>query len=104
MPNWTWLRRTLSRWGNTYARTMLRLAMNDATTAFRAYRADVLEAIDIDGTTELDFDRDDGPGSASVIGFTPTLTGTYFLQVTEDGNNNIGTYMLDVSEVDDEHE
>ena len=51
VPNWTWLRRTLSRWGNTYARTMLRLAMNDATTAFRAYRADVLEAIDIDGTT-----------------------------------------------------
>ncbi len=51
VPNWTWFRRTLSRWGNQYARSMLRLAMSDATTAFRAYRADVLELIDIDGTT-----------------------------------------------------
>lgn len=51
VPNWTWLRRMLSRWGNTYAHRMLRLRMNDATTAFRAYRAPVLEQIDIDGTT-----------------------------------------------------
>ncbi|UDY36462.1 polyprenol monophosphomannose synthase [Dermatobacter hominis] len=51
VPNWTWMRRMLSRWGNTYARTMLRLRLRDATTAFRAYRAEVLEAIDIDGTT-----------------------------------------------------
>lgn len=51
VPNWTWFRRTLSRWGNNYARAMLRLRMKDATTAFRAYRAEVLEAIDIDGTT-----------------------------------------------------
>jgi dolichol-phosphate mannosyltransferase len=29
---------------------MLRLRLHDATTAFRAYRADVLERIDIDGT------------------------------------------------------
>jgi dolichol-phosphate mannosyltransferase len=51
VPNWTWLRRQLSRWGNSYARVMLRLRMQDATTAFRAYRASVLERIDIDGTT-----------------------------------------------------
>jgi dolichol-phosphate mannosyltransferase len=51
VPNWTWARRMLSRWGNTYARRMLRLRLRDATTAFRAYRAEVLEAIDIDGTT-----------------------------------------------------
>ncbi|MFZ4517585.1 MAG: polyprenol monophosphomannose synthase [Microthrixaceae bacterium] len=49
-PDWTLLRRLLSRWGNTYARAMLRLRVRDATTAFRAYRAAVLEAIDIDGT------------------------------------------------------
>lgn len=49
--DWTWFRRMLSGWGNAYARKMLRLRMNDATTAFRAYRADVLERIDIDGTT-----------------------------------------------------
>ena len=50
VPNWTWFRRNLSRWGNWYARFMLGLRMNDATTAFRMYRAEVLEAIDIDGT------------------------------------------------------
>ena len=51
VPNWTWLRRQLSRWGNAYARVMLRLRLQDATTAFRAYRAAMLERIDIDGTT-----------------------------------------------------
>jgi dolichol-phosphate mannosyltransferase len=50
VPNWTFGRRLLSRWGNTYARTMLRLVIRDATTAFRAYRSTVLEQIDIDGT------------------------------------------------------
>jgi dolichol-phosphate mannosyltransferase len=51
VPNWTWLRRQLSQWGNSYARAMLRLEMADATTAFRAYRATALQRIDIDGTT-----------------------------------------------------
>lgn len=50
-PNWGWIRRQLSHWANSYARFMLRLNFNDATTAFRLYRADVLEGIDIDGTT-----------------------------------------------------
>ncbi len=50
VPNWTLGRRLLSRWGNTYARVMLRLVIKDATTAFRAYRSGVLEQIDIDGT------------------------------------------------------
>ncbi len=36
--------------GNGYARFMLRLRLQDATTACRAYRADTLERIDIDGT------------------------------------------------------
>lgn len=51
VPNWTWLRRKLSLWGNSYARTLLRLRIRDATTAFRMYRAGALEGIDIDGTT-----------------------------------------------------
>lgn len=50
-PNWGWVRRQLSRWANSYARAMLKLNFNDATTAFRFYKADVLEGIDIDGTT-----------------------------------------------------
>jgi dolichol-phosphate mannosyltransferase len=50
VPNWTYFRRALSRWGNGYARFMLRLQLRDATTAFRVYTADTLEKIDIDGT------------------------------------------------------
>lgn len=50
VPNWTLGRRLLSRWGNAYARFMLHLRFQDATTAFRVYRAKVLEKIDIDGT------------------------------------------------------
>ena len=50
VPNWTWFRRMLSHWGNSYARAMLRLRLHDATTAFRAYRAEMLERIEIDGT------------------------------------------------------
>lgn len=50
VPNWTWSRRMLSRWGNWYARVMLRLRLRDATTAFRVYGPGVLDRIDIDGT------------------------------------------------------
>lgn len=50
VPNWTLSRRLLSRWGNGYAKFMLRLRIQDATTAFRVYRAETLERIDIDGT------------------------------------------------------
>ncbi len=50
-PNWGWARRQLSRLANSYAKKMLKLTFNDATTAFRLYRSEVLEGIDIDGTT-----------------------------------------------------
>ncbi|MDQ2678583.1 MAG: polyprenol monophosphomannose synthase [Actinomycetota bacterium] len=50
VPNWTYFRRSLSQWGNGYARFMLRLQLRDATTAFRVYTAETLERIDIDGT------------------------------------------------------
>lgn len=51
VPNWTWYRRMVSRYGNEFARRALRLAISDATSGFRAYRASILEGIDIDGTT-----------------------------------------------------
>jgi dolichol-phosphate mannosyltransferase len=51
VPNWTWIRRMLSRYGNEYARFALRLGMRDATSGFRAYTSGILEDIDIDGTT-----------------------------------------------------
>jgi dolichol-phosphate mannosyltransferase len=49
IPDWSWHRRMLSRWGNRYAAGMLGLAVNDATAGFRAYRSTTLEAIDLDG-------------------------------------------------------
>jgi dolichol-phosphate mannosyltransferase len=44
--SWPRRRRWLSRWGNRYAAGVLGLAVNDATSGYRAYRAAALEAID----------------------------------------------------------
>lgn len=43
--NWPFHRLALSRGGNTYARVMLGLSVQDATAGYRAFRADVLRAI-----------------------------------------------------------
>lgn len=48
IPEWSWHRRALSRWGNRYAAGLLGLAVNDATAGFRAYRASMLRQIDLD--------------------------------------------------------
>ena len=48
IPKWKWHRRILSRWGNTYAAFMLGLHVRDATSGFRAYRATMLQLIDLD--------------------------------------------------------
>lgn len=48
IPNWPLHRRSLSRWGNRYAALLLRLAVKDSTSGFRAYRADVLRRVDLD--------------------------------------------------------
>ncbi len=47
IPRWTWHRRALSRWGNRYASWALGLDIADATSGFRAYRADTLRDIDL---------------------------------------------------------
>jgi dolichol-phosphate mannosyltransferase len=44
--SWPGSRRWLSRWGNRYAAGVLGLAVNDATSGYRAYRATALEAMD----------------------------------------------------------
>ena len=49
-PGWPWYRRALSRYGNRYTRTLLRVPIHDVTGGFRAYRASTLEAIGIDQT------------------------------------------------------
>ena len=47
IPNWPFHRRWLSRWGNRYADAVLGLSVRDATSGFRAYRADLLREIDL---------------------------------------------------------
>jgi dolichol-phosphate mannosyltransferase len=55
-PQWPRVRRFLSVWANRYTAIVLGLAINDATAGFRAYRADMLQRID------LDHSRADGYG------------------------------------------
>ena len=47
IPRWPFYRRWLSRWGNRYADAVLGLSVRDATSGFRAYRADALRGIDL---------------------------------------------------------
>jgi len=46
IPEWSWSRRFLSRWGNRYANACLGLHVHDATSGFRAYRASFIAAQD----------------------------------------------------------
>ncbi len=50
IPHWSWYRRALSRYGNLYACRMLGMRVSDATSGFRAYRADTLKAVDFAST------------------------------------------------------
>ena len=50
IPHWPWYRRALSRYGNRYACWVLGIPIHDATSGFRAYRADALKAIDVFST------------------------------------------------------
>jgi len=49
--NWPWRREVLSRGGNLYTRICLGVPYRDATGGYRAYRAPVLEKIEIDSVT-----------------------------------------------------
>lgn len=48
IPDWTWHRRFLSRYGNLYSALVLGLPLTDLTSGFRAYRADLLCRIGLD--------------------------------------------------------
>ncbi len=47
IPDWSWHRKALSRWGNRYASAMLSLPVADATAGYRAYRTSALADIDL---------------------------------------------------------
>src|SRR5439155_21093143 len=49
VSNWSRARLALSKGGNAYARTMLRIPVADATSGYRAYRRPLLEALVDDG-------------------------------------------------------
>jgi len=49
--DWPLRRRLLSKWGNRYTASLLRLPVHDCTSGFRAYRAEALRAIDPASTT-----------------------------------------------------
>jgi dolichol-phosphate mannosyltransferase len=51
IPHWPARRRALSRYGNLYATRVLGLGIRDATSGFRAYKADTLRTIDVGNTT-----------------------------------------------------
>lgn len=46
--NWPWRRLALSKTANTYSRIALGIGVHDITAGYRAYRREVLEAIDLD--------------------------------------------------------
>jgi dolichol-phosphate mannosyltransferase len=48
IPDWTRLRRLISRGGGLYARTMLGLSVQDATAGYRAYHRRLLSQLDLD--------------------------------------------------------
>lgn len=50
IPHWPWLRRALSKWGNRYTSFVLGIPIKDATSGYRAYRADMLKAVDYGST------------------------------------------------------
>jgi dolichol-phosphate mannosyltransferase len=47
-PSWAWHRLQLSRWGNRYAGWVLGIKVRDATSGFRAYRADLMAKLDLE--------------------------------------------------------
>jgi dolichol-phosphate mannosyltransferase len=50
VPNWPKRRLLLSVWGNRYAGFVLRMPVRDSTAGYRAYRASILRAMNIETT------------------------------------------------------
>src|SRR5437667_83621 len=48
VAGWTWHRRTLSRGGSWYARTILGIDVHDLTGGFKCFRRRVLETLDLE--------------------------------------------------------
>jgi dolichol-phosphate mannosyltransferase len=55
IPHWPWHRRALSRWGNRYSGFMLACGIRDMTSGYRAYRREMLEAVDYAATRAVGY-------------------------------------------------
>ena len=75
IPHWPWHRRALSRYGNRYAAFVLGLDVADATSGFRAYRADALRAVDMARVTA------DGYGFQIEMAYLVLTTGGKIVEV-----------------------
>ncbi|MFN8051317.1 MAG: polyprenol monophosphomannose synthase [Acidimicrobiales bacterium] len=74
-PDWPARRRLLSRYGNEYARRVLRLGMHDATSGYRSYSAETLRRIRV-GTT-----RSNGYGFMIETGYRLTGRGASVTEI-----------------------
>ena len=50
IPHWPWYRRAVSKWGNRYATLVLGIPIRDATSGYRAFRADILKTSEYTNT------------------------------------------------------
>jgi dolichol-phosphate mannosyltransferase len=55
IPHWPWHRRAMSRWGNRYSGFMLACGIRDMTSGYRAYRREILEAVDYAATRAVGY-------------------------------------------------
>jgi dolichol-phosphate mannosyltransferase len=44
---WSWHRKVLSRWANTYVRALLRLGIRDVTAGFKLWRSSALDVVEV---------------------------------------------------------
>ena len=75
IPHWAPSRRVLSRWGNRYARWVLALPLADATSGFRAYRADIVTRLDLPSV------RSDGYGFQIEMAYRVATAGGSIVEV-----------------------
>ena len=75
IPDWSWHRRALSRWGNRYAARVLGMGIADATSGYRAYTAPALAEIDFHNV------RADGYGFQIEMAYRVLRTGGTITEV-----------------------
>ena len=75
IPHWSAWRRALSRWGNRYARWALGLPVADATSGFRAFRAEIVARLGLPSI------RSDGYGFHIETAYRVTRAGGRIVEV-----------------------